>query len=119
MSDKKKQSDKADQAEQDLTLQTPDPDPVATVATPPKKDGPMMYVGPTISGLAIQNVVYSSIPSTIETVKKEVPEIINLFIPVSKYGDAERMIRTGSGYLYNAFVKALEFKEKRNRGGNN
>lgn len=76
-----------------------------------------MYVGPTIPGVATQNVVYAMIPEGLKQAIKENPEMGNLCIPVKEYGAAEKMIRTGSGYIASAYKKALEYKEKR-KGGN-
>lgn len=75
----------------------------------------LMYVGPTIPGLAIQNTVYTELPAAAAEVCKEVPEMRNLFIPVIKYPAAEQMLRTGKGYIFSAYKKALEYKEKGGR----
>lgn len=72
----------------------------------------LMYVGPTIPGIAIQNVVYTEIPKTAAEVCEEVPEMRNLFIPILKYPAAEQMLRTRNGYIYSAYKKALDYKEE-------
>ena len=74
---------------------------------------PKMYVGPTLTGIGIQNRVYTEIPSGAVTLIKEVPEFGNLFIDIEKYGDANRMLRERTGYIYNAFQKALEIKNNK------
>lgn len=85
------------------------------VMQPKKKeiDGKKMYVGPSIPGVAIQNVVYTRIPKEAAEVKKECPEFSNLFIPVRKYGMAEEMLRKREGYIFSAYQSALEYKERR------
>ena len=73
-----------------------------------KAQKPLMYVGPTIPGIAIQNTVYEPIPGA----AKELPVFLDLFVPIMKYPDAERQIRKKSGRLYSAFVKALVLRNK-------
>lgn len=75
-----------------------------------------IYVGPTIPGVAIQNRVYSETPTGLFECFGKVPEMQNLMIPVSEYAEAERMIDNRKGYVYSAYLKALEYKE--NKGGN-
>ena len=72
--------------------------------------GPLMYVGPTVTGLAIQNQVYSEIPKEAEALFLEHPEVRNLFIPVRDYPKANRMIRERAGYIYSAYLSALELR---------
>ena len=43
--------------------------------------------------------------------------ILNLFIPIREYGEAERMIREKRGYVYSAYTEAQKFKLE--RGGKN
>jgi len=43
--------------------------------------------------------------------------ILNLFIPIREYGEAERMIREKRGYVYSAYAEAQKFKLE--RGGKN
>lgn len=75
------------------------------------KPDPVMYVGPTIQGIGIQNRVYKKIPDGAADVIKDNPELKNLFISVSDYPKANRMIREKSGYIFSAFSKALELKK--------
>lgn len=75
---------------------------------------PKMYVGPTVSGIGIQNRVYTEMPREAEEKAKEVPEITQLFIPVKKYPIANKMLREKKGYIYSAFCKVGALKN----GGN-
>ena len=61
----------------------PKPKPKATAK------GPVMYVGPTIPGIGIQNQVFTEIPASAQEVFKKEPEL---------------------GYIHSAFNKALELK---------
>lgn len=76
-----------------------------------KKKQPFMYVGPTIPGIAIQNRVYTAEPDSLIEAKEKVPEFTNLCIPVIQYANAEKMIRERKGYIYSAYVKALQYRE--------
>lgn len=78
-----------------------------------KKDEKKMYVGPTISGLGIQNRIYEEIPKEAKSVLKEYPELSNLFIAIEDYPKANRMLREKSGYIFSAYQKALEYKNKK------
>ena len=78
-----------------------------------KAPEPLMYVGPTLAGVGIQNRVYTEIPAGAQDAFKELPELRNLFIRIEQYPDANRMLREKKGYIYSAFRKALTLK-----GGN-
>lgn len=71
---------------------------------------PLMYVGPTITGFAIQNRVYSRIPDEAKERFKTSPWLRNLFIPVSEYPKANKSLRTRTGYIYEAYMKAGEVR---------
>ena len=88
-----------------------------TKRTPETKQEPMMYVGPTVPGVAIQNTVYTEKPEGLKEAQKECPEFGNLYLSIGKYAMAEKMIRAGEGYVHEAYKKALEYKEKRKEGG--
>lgn len=72
--------------------------------------GPRMYVGPTISGIGIQNRVYTVIPADAEEKAGQMPEIRHLFIPVKEYPIANKMLREKKGYIYSAFCRVGAFK---------
>lgn len=71
---------------------------------------PVMYVGPTVNGIGIQNRVYTEIPESAKELFQKAPEIRNLFVPVREYPAACRMLRERRGYIYSAFMRALDFK---------
>ena len=73
---------------------------------------PLMYVGPTIRGVAIQNRVYTEIPGTAKTAMAECPLLANLFVPVEKYTEVEKQLDTGKGGFYVAYTAALEYRDK-------
>ncbi len=82
----------------------PKPKPKATAK------GPVMYVGPTIPGIGIQNQVFTEIPASAQEVFKKEPELGNLFIAIKDYPEANAMLREKRGYIHSAFNKALELK---------
>ena len=42
----------------------------------------VLYVGPTINGIAITGTVYSSIPEAAKAAREKAPMILNLFIRI-------------------------------------
>lgn len=87
--------------------------PTTKARTAAKKSAekePVMYVGPTVNGIGIQNRVYTEIPGYVQELFQEAPELKNLFIPVREYPTACRMLRERKGYIYSAFMRALDFK---------
>lgn len=83
---------------------------VRTTAKKSTEKEPVMYVGPTVNGIGIQNRVYTEIPGNVQELFHETPELKNLFIPVREYPTACRMLREHKGYIYSAFMRALDFK---------
>lgn len=73
--------------------------------------GPWMYVGPSVPGIGIQNRVYTEIPADAAGWAKEIPEVGLLFIPVKDYPMANRMLREGTGYIYDAYCKAAQIRK--------
>ncbi len=67
--------------------------------------GPKMYVGPTVAGIGIQNRVYTEIPVDAREKATDMPEVMQLFIPVEQYPIANKMLREKKGYIYSAFRK--------------
>lgn len=68
----------------------------------------VMYVGPTVPGIGIQNRVYTETPSDARKVIRENPQIGNLFIKIRDYPIANKMLREKKGYIYSAFLRAEE-----------
>lgn len=77
----------------------------------PGMKGPWMYVGPTVPGIGIQNRVYTEIPADAAGRAKDVPEVGLLFIPIKDYPMANRMLREGTGYIYNAYCKVVQIRK--------
>lgn len=76
-----------------------------------------LYVGPTIYGVARNGSVYIGIPSGVEKARKEVPDLVNLFVPITDYGKAVEQIRKGDGYVAVAYKHAAVYAEKVRNGG--
>ena len=77
-----------------------------------KAQEPLMYVGPTIPGIATQNTVYDPIPEAAREAAKGLPVLLDLFVPIRRYPDAERQLRDKTGRFYSAFIKAFSLKNK-------
>lgn len=84
---------------------------MAAKRKPKNKAEPLMYVGPTVQGIGIQNRVYTEIPQGAADAIRNDPELRNLFVPVLEYPKVNRMLREGSGYICSAFQKALRLKK--------
>lgn len=87
--------------------------------TPPAKktEEKLLYVGPSIYGVARTGSVYTGIPDGAQEARKDAPDIVHLFIPLSDYPKAEKMISTRSGYIGLAYKHAEALAEKMRRGG--
>ncbi len=81
---------------------------VTEKAQPVTENERVMYVGPTVPGIGIQNRVYTETPSDAKEVIKENPQIGNLFIRIRDYPIANKMLREKKGYIYSAFLRAEE-----------
>jgi hypothetical protein len=62
------------------------------------------------SNMGCKNRVYTGIPDTAKETLMKHPEIRNLFIPISDYPKANKMLRERTGYIYSAYESALELR---------
>lgn len=76
-----------------------------------KEPGNLMYVGPTVPDFAIQNGVYTQIPKGAADKIEAEPELGNLFIEISDYPKANKMLRERQGYIFRAYAKALGLRK--------
>ena len=73
-------------------------------------EGGFIYVGPTVSGLGIQNAIYTDIPDEARVLFASNPVLRNLFIPLTDWPRANEMIRTQSGYIWAAWQAAASVR---------
>ena len=73
-------------------------------------EGGFIYVGPTVANFAVQNAVYTDIPSEARERFPESPLLRNLFIPITDWPKANEMIRTQSGYIWTAWQAAVSLR---------
>ena len=73
-------------------------------------EGGFIYVGPTVANFAVQNAIYTDIPSEARERFPESPLLRNLFIPIKDWPKANEMIRTQSGYIWTAWQAALSLR---------
>lgn len=83
-----------------------------TVAKVPAKPEPVLYVGPTIKGIAITGTVYASIPDAALKAKEEAPLIANLFISPAEYGKAHQQIKAEKGWAWEAYKQTEGLRKK-------
>lgn len=69
----------------------------------------VVYVGPTIPGIADRNVVYSSVPKAITDRVNEAPFLTGLCVPISDLPSAMRQIEQKRGSIFTFYKQALEF----------
>ena len=69
----------------------------------------IVYVGPTIIGVAVRNTVYDELPQSLKTAIQKAPYLGNLCVPVSDLADAMAQIRNKSGAIYTMYKKALAY----------
>lgn len=68
----------------------------------------IIYVGPTIPGVATRNTVYSETPESLKAAAQAAPYLNGLCVPVSGLSDALAQIRHRKGAVYTLYQKALE-----------
>lgn len=105
----KKSASETMEAKQDAGMKAQE-EPVGHVEEK-KEPKRYMYVGPTVSGIGIQNRVYTDIPQeVVGLMNAGHPVIGDLFIQIRDYPVANRMLREKKGYLYNAYLAAEKIR---------
>lgn len=69
----------------------------------------IVYVGPTIPGVATRNTTYSEMPESLKEAAKAAPYLKGLCIPVNTLAVAMSQIRNREGAFYTLYNKALTF----------
>lgn len=69
----------------------------------------IVYVGPTIPGVATRNTTYSEMPESLKEAAKAAPYLKGLCIPVNTLAVAMSQIRNKEGAFYTLYNKALTF----------
>lgn len=67
----------------------------------------IVYVGPTITGVATRNAVYEDLPEALAKAIKANPYLGGLCVPISKLGGAMEQIDRKQGSIYTLYTKAL------------
>ena len=75
-----------------------------------QKKNPSCMSVPRLTGLASRTGSTQKYQETCRNCSMKRPELKNLFIPVREYPTACRMLREHKGYIYSAFMRALDFK---------
>ena len=73
-------------------------------------DNRVVYVGPTIPGVATRNTTYSEVPEEIRNAAKNAPYLLSLCVPINRLSLALRQIQSKRGGMYTFYEKALTFK---------
>jgi hypothetical protein len=94
-----------------MTAKTKQPKEAAQ-ATAPATDTRVVYVGPTIIGLATRNTTYSEIPQELREAAKEAPYLLSLCVPIGRLPVALDQIRKQQGGIYTFYQKAQGYTPK-------
>ncbi len=79
----------------------------AQMAPDPVQAEKLVYVGPTINGVAARNTVYNSTPRVLQEAAKDFPFLLQLLIPIADLPEAMRQIQNQEGFIFALFKKAL------------
>lgn len=74
------------------------------------KDNRIVYVGPTIPGVATRNTTYDGVPEPLKAAIEEAPYLQNLCVPVNGLAAALEEIRKRKGATYTMYQKALAYR---------
>ena len=70
----------------------------------------IVYVGPTIPGVANKNTFYDDTPSeSLQAACEEAPFMASLIVPMSELAEALVQLRYENGAMYALYKKALEY----------
>ena len=94
-----------------MTAKTKQPKEAAQ-ATAPATDTRVVYVGPTIIGLATRNTTYSEIPQERREAAKEAPYLLSHCVPIGRLPVALDPIRKQQGGIYTFYQKAQGYTPK-------
>lgn len=67
----------------------------------------IVYVGPTIPGVATRNAVYEELPEALTKAIKATPYLGGLCVPIPKLPRAMNQIDQQQGRIYMLYTKAL------------
>ncbi len=72
----------------------------------------VVYVGPTIVGVATHNTTYSEIPQELKKAAETAPYLLSLCVPIRQLSGALAQIRQQKGGIFTFYQKALGYKPK-------
>lgn len=76
-------------------------------ATKPAKPGKVVYVGPTITGVATRNAVYADLPESLSRAIQATPYLGGLCVPIPQLSGALEQLDRRQGGIYTLYTKAL------------
>ncbi len=74
----------------------------------------VIYVGPTILGVATRNTTYDQIPATIMAAAETAPYLASLCVPASVLPEALRQIRAKEGAYWTFYNMAKGYRPSQN-----
>lgn len=77
----------------------------------PKEVEALVYVGPTIVGVASHNTIFNNgLPDNLKVAIDKEPVFKGLVIPVNRLADALKEIETKSGATFSLYEKVADYK---------
>lgn len=70
----------------------------------------IVYVGPTIIGVATRNTTYSAVPDALKEAAKTAPYLMGLCVPVTRLNVALSQIQKAEGSFHTLYQKALGYR---------
>lgn len=74
----------------------------------------VMYVGPTILGVATRNTTYPAIPGSIMAAAETAPYLASLCVPISQVAPAMKQIRNKEGAYWTFYNMAMGYRPGQN-----
>lgn len=76
-------------------------------AVKPDKPGKVVYVGPTITGVATRNAVYADLPENLSKAIQTRPYLSGLCVPIPQLSGALEQLDRRRGSIYTLYTRAL------------
>lgn len=75
---------------------------------PTKKSGTVMYIGPSIKGVATRNTIFNNgLPKALEKAAEKMPILHSLLIPVEKLPEARRKMTERNSSIRTCYEQVL------------
>lgn len=73
----------------------------------PARPAKVVYVGPSITGVAARNTVYWELPESLTRAVQAAPYLAGLCVPIPKLAGALEQLERRQGSIYSLYTRAL------------